>query len=1427
MPIQRGVGAIRTLADVQLQSGSDILLDGVRDTSTSSFRVNLVGTTTLGDISTYNRGTGDAGWIVINPIAAGLSVGEVIASATNGTAGNVQIFGTGAGNISIGHVEASSSGADRQGAHVFLSTSGTTLSVSSVNVSGKAGARGGTVQLTSTGDLRVGSATADSDGKFGLTASGTTRGGNVYLQATGSIVNPAGTTFNIDASSSAGQGGNVVIAANGNDGSGTAVRLQNVDVSGVTGGRFWLASTDLAGTPGSTTLGSVTAQGTGSTAGGGAVTVQSLGDLNITGSISTENTAAVSTGRSGSVFLSSGGNLSNNAIVAHNIGNGSTSGNVVRVASGTITGTAPVTGAGQSGTFASFTGPATISSAANVDVILTPGMIQNYNPQGFTTVSITGGGQLRFDTGGDDLLIAPVISRSTISIGSSTRLNTVNAGSYALLARGDISTTGIDMTGTNSGGTVAVMSAAGSVNIAGINTLGGPSGGDVLLFAPAPTRTISIGSSASLGSINTSGTTQSGEIVGYSGGGMAFASQLRTISAGTAGNISLTANTGNLDFNGLGGQFSELFRNIYAVGGTGNGGTLDFVLGRSVTVSSRAGVNNNSTSFCCSIAPSFVTNSTSGRAGDINLNIVSGDQAFNPSAVNMPWIAASSNGTGGNINIAVGGNYSSNAPLYTDGRLAAGNVRIDVLGNVNGNFSSGVYSPSGAGSGGNVEINSRYGTIVFPWVYTNGQVTGGNVSISTPYRTIDLQSSYDLASIETTGLTISGNVSLIAGGDIRIASGIRTGSPRNGGDVSIFSEIGSLNIGSGGTGHLIDATGSAGGDGGAISLLIGEAFSDSPAVTRGIIGNGSFSTSSPQGNAGNITVDFRAGNLNPGSISLNATSNTGNGGNIVVAAGASATLNWSLNSSGVRGGDITITSPGSYSNTGTITANGYDGRAGNVTITAGSISQNQYIEARGVMVPPGTAQSEYFGGNITLTALTGSLSVTGFNTNGAAIDASARTRGGRIALTSYGDIVVSNINSSSQASAGDVSLAVTNSGNVRFASNTAINATGTSSNGGNVSITVNNPVADAGFIGVFSNTDPTGCCTVNTIDASSTSGVAGSISIAVSNGQLGYFGGVAGRNTNMTLNANSSTNSAGSISVTASSDIRTQWTMNASGATGGNITLNAGNALTNTANLTATGSVYRGGNVFAMSSGTLTLTPAIVNVSGSATSVGGNVSLTSQTANVAAGAINISAVRDAGTAYIFGRTGVTTSAQLNASSSAAVGGTVVIATAGPAAAIALTGVTNTINASGATRGGNVGIVSAGLSTFSSSVNANGTGAGSQGGNIFISQGALANLAVTASVTGTANGTSVLMSGGTINGSGVTAAGLFPNVTSTLTAGDIQAGSNYVITVTPAQRRPSPIQPRQTHTTCRPVRSPASTPSTSTMFRSSVRQAMDR
>ncbi len=376
-----------------------------------------------------------------------------------------------------------------------------------------------------------------------------------------------------------------------------------------------------------------------------------------------------------------------------------------------------------------------------------------------------------------------------------------------------------------------------------------------------------------------------------------------------------------------------LLTNQAAINVEGAGGGHIAINARNLEVSGRS-------TFVAGIARGLGTPET--VAGDITLNatgeiIVAGSTSRIANAVFL-----GAKGSGGNITIDTGSlSLRDNAQLVasTLGQGNAGNVTVRAVDAVS-LVDSGIFSTveaGGVGKGGNIDINAA--TL---------SLKDGAQLLTLTRAASDTQPAArgDAGNVN---VHVTGSVD-IAGEKNGLPSGIRsrvqTGTVGNGGNITIDSSSFLLQ-----NGALLTAETLGQGNAGIIKVNAADFFTISGKganFTSGLFVNSQSTT----GTAGDIIVTSPKVTLN-NQARLNAESTSGNGGNInlnsnllLLRRGAQITTNAGTEQKGGDGGNININSkfivavPKENSD---ITANAFQGRGGNINITAQGIFG---IEAR-------------------------------------------------------------------------------------------------------------------------------------------------------------------------------------------------------------------------------------------------------------------------------------------------------------------------------------------------------------------------------------------------------------------------------------------------------------------------------------------------
>jgi filamentous hemagglutinin family protein len=343
-------------------------------------------------------------------------------------------------------------------------------------------------------------------------------------------------------------------------------------------------------------------------------------------------------------------------------------------------------------------------------------------------------------------------------------------------------------------------------------------------------------------------------------------------------------------------------------------------------------------------------------------------------------------------------------------------------------------------AGGSITIDARQDTSL------------GLLSTATSPLTNDAANGGDIKILANNNVTIAGSISTFSQASTNFLS--RSDNSGNGGQVTITSRVGDINIGgtinSSTTASSIGLVGTAG-NGGAITLT----------ATSGSIQAASLTTTTTAmngsvGNAGTVQVNAANGINFLAGIDATADSSfvSGNGGNVSLAT---------------TQGDVVV--GGLLANTRSM-AGASTGNAGSVTITTGNGNIAATAIQTDAIAPQGISGN---GGNITLTTNRGDITVASDLRTLAFSSSSGGGVGGAVTLTASDDITIGAINAFpansgtlntdgsltvNAAGAIDLSGGITIDGDIRIGNQTAPNTlllpTSLQSAHGDIEISVDN-----------------------------------------------------------------------------------------------------------------------------------------------------------------------------------------------------------------------------------------------------------------------------------------------------------------------------------------------------------------------------------
>jgi filamentous hemagglutinin family protein len=702
-------------------------------------------------------------------------------------------------------------------------------------------------------------------------------------------------------------------------------------------------------------------------------------------------------------------------------------------------------------------------------------------------------------------------------------------------------------------------------------------------------------------------------------------------------------------------------------------------------------------------AGELAANASHGSAGTITLQAPQG----NITTGTISAFTVTGEGIGGDIILRSGGSINiSRGSLIISGGSGnrSGNISLEATNNI----ITSTIEASGA-TGGQINLISRNGSIdttagdvnTFR-VDRDGRLNsnnGGNITFEAPNGDIRV------GNIRTDAVQNAGNVRLTAGGNITSQGTIFTNSDQGNGGAIAINAGGNLTTG------ILDSS-SQNGNGGGITLTASSTITTSSIDSQGslkggnvelislggnininsdtrefnldtgggtvtiravddIVVAGIINTDNPNGDAG--AVILQAGNnitLGGGIDALSTTATPGKGGDITLNAGGDISITRILRSFSRTndGGDITVEANGNIvfanclggsiclesfvdNNLGTAVGNSgditliskggfIDTRAGNInTSTRGTGNPgNIRLEAQGDintfdLLARGESANAGRAGNITIISTNGSI-----NTSSGTLDVNSElsnSNGGNVTLTAFGDITTGSISSTSSAGGGNINL-TTNNGGINTTAGD-LNTSSVNGNGGNITL------------------NASGNITTASISSDTAGGDAGTISITSSNGTINTTAG--------SLNAQGTAGDGNTITLNASGDITTGG-ISTSGFAGGDINITSNSGRVNATNLISsssgsTSTDANGGAIAINASGDITIN----NIAAQGFNRGGNITLTSSSASVI------------------------TSGTLNTSSQSGAGGDITLQAGSNGDIVAAT-----LDAKGATRGGNIRLV---------------------------------------------------------------------------------------------------------------------------------------
>ncbi|WP_017718458.1 CHAT domain-containing protein [Kamptonema formosum] len=1023
---------------------------------------------------------------------------------------------------------------------------------------------------------------------------------------------------------------------------------------------------------------------------GGAITLNATSDI-ITGYLRTASSSGTGSGGDITLNSSAGGiNTSAGALDSSSVeGNG---GNVTLSASGDIK-TGEISsfswGTGSGGNIT------LNSSAGGIDTAL-GGLSSDSSQGNGGSVTLTASGDIKTGniwsnssgtgSGGNITLNSSAGGIDTALGGLYSSSSQGNGGSVTLTASGDIKTGNIwsNSSGTGSGGNITLNSSAGGIDTAlgrlyssssqgngGSVTLtasgdiktsdissysdGTGSGGNITLNSSAGTIDTTFGRN-DLGKLDSSSTQGNGGTLTLTASGIVHTGNLNSSGLLRGGNITVTSqfnnviNGGYLNSDSEKGTRGQITLNAY----TGSISTGNFSGSRNITIAGDGkddAFNTNSDASVTSDADKINT-----RSGDVTLN------AHNDITVSEPIKTSSVS----NLALNAGRSININADIDTSG----GNGNITLRGNKNeanpnyresgpGNVTMAPGTTLNAGSG-NIAIQlgtlGQVGNITLSNINTTGSLTvnaaTGNIlrsspdSLITAGRALFQTSTLDAGGIglpaeplrisvnnlEATagssgaffespelGVTVGGATELPVG---IVASGGGDVSLRAAGDIAIVGPVSTASASFGNAGNIILKSTGGAIDTRANTLNSSAAQGNGGSVTltaSGDIKTGDiFSSSNGTGSGGNIALTSSAGAIDTANGRLQSDSDQGNGGSVTLtASGDIKTGDIESYSNGTgSGGNIALNSSAGGIDTALGWRESYSrqGNGGSVTLTASGDIKTGGISSSS----DGTGS----GGNITLNSSAGGIDTA----LGGLYSYSNQGNGGSVTLTASGDIKTGDISSSSDGTGSGGNIALNSSAGGIDTATSGLSSFSSQGNGGYVTLTASGNITTVGILSYSSGT-----------------GSGGNISL---NSSAGAIDTALGR-----LSSYSSQGNAGSVTLTASGDIKTGRIQSMAGfeqnhnsensqveftaipgstGTGGNITIEStrGGVNTSTGSLNTMSSGGIAGDVTINAAGHV----ETAGIRSDGLSLGGNISIHSDSPNSISVGSNLDTHSDSGTA---------------------------------------------------------------------------------------------------------------------------------------------------------------------------------------------------
>ncbi|MBW4493447.1 MAG: CHAT domain-containing protein [Oscillatoria princeps RMCB-10] len=1219
-----------------------------------------------GDISSVSWGTGSGGNIVLNSSAGGIDTagGTLDSSSSQGNGGSVTL--TASGDIKIGSIDSSVSGdydpdtgaragGTGSGGNIALNSSAGGIDTAGGGLNSSSDTRkGGSVTLTASGDIKT--------GYISSLSYGTGNGGNIALNSSVGGIDTAGGT--LDSSSSQGNGGSVTLTASGDikigsidssvsgdydpdtgaraggTGSGGNIAL-NSSAGGIDTAGGWLYSYSSQGNGGSVTLtasgdiqsGNIWSYSSGTGTGGGISLNSSAGGIDTTfgqwntlGKLDSSSTQ----GNGGTLTLTASG-------IVHT-GNLNSSG---LLRGGNITVTSQLNDIINEGFLDSYSEKGTPGQIA---LNAFAGSISTGNLSGSRNITIAGGG---FDD--------PIGASADASVTSDADKINTRSGDVTLNAHNDITvsepikTSSVSNLALNAGRSININAnidtsgGNGNITLRGNNNSANPnyrdSGAGSVTMAPGTNLNagsgniaIELGRLGEVGNITLNNINTTGALtVNAATGNILRSSADSLITAGRA-----FFQTSTLGDGGIGLQAEPLrisLNNLEATAGSGGaffdspelgvtvGGATELPVG--IVASGGGEVSLRAAGDIAIVEPVSTASALSGNAGNITLKSTGGAIDTSANALN----SSAAQGNGGSVTLTASGDIKTGAiESYSNGTGSGGNITLNSSAgaiNIANGFSQ-LSSFSVQGNGGSVTLTAsgdiKTGAIES---YSSGTGSGGNIALTSSAGAIDILGWLNSYSSQGNG----GSVTLTAFGDITahtiLSSSEGIGS---GGDIALTSSAGTIDANTRTEGL---SSYSSQGNGGAVTLTaFGDVETDN--ISSYSLGSGS---------GGNIALNSSAGGI--ASSHIASYSSQGNGGSVTLTASGDIKTTYRIesfsNGTG-SGGNIALNSSAGGIDTagGSLSSFSEQGNAGSVSLTASGDIKTGHIES---MAGFQQSYNPATDSQVEFTAITGSTGTGGditIESSGGIVDTSTDSLNtmssggiaGNVTINAAGHISTSNIRSEGLLHGGDITINSDSPNSIGVGGN--LDTYSTNGTAGDITLTSPGRITLTGGItsygqtqsGNISVTSASNTVTTNSITTQSGNGPAGNITINGNNiatGNLDSIGSTGAGNIQVTAGGNVTTlniqsraesGDSGNIGVEAGGDISTgNQTSTATNGNSGNITNTAGSDVT-TGNQTTTSTNGNSGNITNTAGNNITTgnqtTSATNGNSGNITNTAGN-----------------------------------------------------------------------------------------------------------------------------------------------------------------------------------------------------------------------------